>query len=204
MTSLRHKTALNAFFVCLFGSINLKNQLKDNCFTMWCQFLMYRSMRCKYTCVPSLLNFSHNPYPIPLLQVVAEYQIEPHVIYSKFPLAVCFTYGSIYISMPLFQFVPPSTSLTVSISTFSTSSSLFLLNVSRFSRVRLFATPWTVVRQALLFMEFSRQEYWSGLPFSSPGNLPNPGIEPGFRALWQMLYWLSHQGSKIFAKSSHF
>ena len=39
------------------------------------------------------------------------------------------------------------------------------------------ATP-TVARQAPLSMEFSRQEYWSGLPFSSPGNLPNPGIEP--------------------------
>ena len=39
-------------------------------------------------------------------------------------------------------------------------------------------TPWTVVHQAPLFMEFSRQEYCSGLPFPSPGNLPNPGIEP--------------------------
>ena len=47
------------------------------------------------------------------------------------------------------------------------------------SRVRLFATPWTVARQAPLSMGFSRQEYWSGLPFPSPGDLPNPGIEPG-------------------------
>ena len=46
------------------------------------------------------------------------------------------------------------------------------------SRVRLFATPWTVARQAPLSMGFSRQEYWSGLPFPSPGDLPNPGIEP--------------------------
>ena len=46
------------------------------------------------------------------------------------------------------------------------------------SRVRLFATPWTVAYQALLSMGFSRQEYWSGLPFLSPGDLPNPGIEP--------------------------
>ena len=46
------------------------------------------------------------------------------------------------------------------------------------SCVRLFATPWTVARQAPLSMGFSRQEYWSGLPFSSPGDLPNPGIEP--------------------------
>jgi len=46
------------------------------------------------------------------------------------------------------------------------------------SRVRLFATPWTVAYQAPPSMEFSRQEYWSGLPFSSPGDLPNPGMEP--------------------------
>ena len=47
------------------------------------------------------------------------------------------------------------------------------------SRVLLFATPWTAARQAPLSMGFSRQEYWSGLPFSSPGDLPYPGIEPG-------------------------
>ena len=46
------------------------------------------------------------------------------------------------------------------------------------SHVQLFATPWTVAYQFLLSMGFSRQEYWSGLPFSSPGDLPNPRIEP--------------------------
>ena len=46
------------------------------------------------------------------------------------------------------------------------------------SRVRLFATPWTVTYQAPLSMGFSRQEYWSGLPLPSPGDLPDPGIEP--------------------------
>ena len=50
--------------------------------------------------------------------------------------------------------------------------------LSRFSRVCLFATLWTVARQAPLSMEFSRQEYWSGLPCPSPGYLPDPGIEP--------------------------
>ena len=43
-------------------------------------------------------------------------------------------------------------------------------------------TPWTVALQALLSMEFSRQEYWSGLPFPSPGDLPNPRIELQFPA----------------------
>ena len=44
-------------------------------------------------------------------------------------------------------------------------------------------TPWTVAHQAPLSMGFSRQEYWSGLPFPSPGDLPDPGIEPGSPAL---------------------
>ena len=44
-------------------------------------------------------------------------------------------------------------------------------------------TPWTVARQAPLSMGFSRQEYWSGLPFPSPGDLPDPGIEPRSPAL---------------------
>ena len=47
------------------------------------------------------------------------------------------------------------------------------------SRVRLFATPWTVAHQAPPSMGFSRQECWSGLPFPSPGDLPDPGIKPG-------------------------
>ena len=51
------------------------------------------------------------------------------------------------------------------------------------SRVRLFATPWTVAHRAPLSMGFSRQEYWSGLPFPSPGDLPEPGIEPRSPAL---------------------
>ena len=44
-------------------------------------------------------------------------------------------------------------------------------------------TPWTVAHQAPLSMGFSRQEYWSGLPFPSPGDLPSPGIEPRSPAL---------------------
>ena len=51
------------------------------------------------------------------------------------------------------------------------------------SRVQLFATPWTIAYQPPLSVGFSRQEYWSGLPFPSPGDLPNPGTEPGSPAL---------------------
>ena len=51
------------------------------------------------------------------------------------------------------------------------------------SHARLFATPWTAAHQAPLSMRFSRQGYWSGLPFPSPGDLPDPGIKPGSPAL---------------------
>ena len=47
----------------------------------------------------------------------------------------------------------------------------------------LFVIPWTVAHQAPLSLEFSRQKYWSGLLFLSPGDLPDPGIEPAFPAL---------------------
>ena len=50
--------------------------------------------------------------------------------------------------------------------------------VQLLSCVQPFVTPWTVAHEAFLSMEFSRQEYWSGLPLSTPGDLPNPGIEP--------------------------
>ena len=52
-----------------------------------------------------------------------------------------------------------------------------------YCHVRLFATQWTLVRQAPLSMEFSRQEYQSGLPFPSPGELPNPGTGPVYPVL---------------------
>ena len=53
------------------------------------------------------------------------------------------------------------------------------MKVKLLSHVRLFATSWTVAYQAPQSMGFSRQEFWSGLPFPSPRDLPNPGIEPG-------------------------
>ena len=55
--------------------------------------------------------------------------------------------------------------------------------LSHFSRVQLFATPWTIVLQAPPSMKFSKQEYWSGLSCPSPGNLPEQGIKPKSPAL---------------------
>ena len=57
-----------------------------------------------------------------------------------------------------------------------------VLRVKSLSHVRLFGTSWTVAYQAPPSMGFSWQEYWSGLPFPSPGDLPDPGIEPGSSA----------------------
>ena len=65
----------------------------------------------------------------------------------------------------------------------------------RFSHVWLFATPQTVAHQVSQSMEFSRQEYWSGLPFPPPKDLPNPGIELATTALQEDSLPLSHQGS---------
>ena len=58
-----------------------------------------------------------------------------------------------------------------------------LCYVKLLSHVQLFVTPWTAACQAPLFMGFPRQEFWSGLPFPSPRDLPDPGIEPVSPAL---------------------
>ena len=64
------------------------------------------------------------------------------------------------------------------------------------SPVQLFVTPWTVARQASLSMGFPRQEYWGGMPFPSPGTLPDPGIELKSSALVGRFFSpLSHLGS---------
>ena len=57
--------------------------------------------------------------------------------------------------------------------------------------------PQTIACQALLYTGFSRQEYWSGLPFPSPGDLPTPGMEPKSPASKVVLYCLSHQGRRL-------
>ena len=64
--------------------------------------------------------------------------------------------------------------------------------VQLLSRVGLYETPWTTAHQGPLCMEFSRQEFWNGLPFPSPGDIPDPGTEP---VDWHIdsLPW-SHQG----------
>ena len=65
----------------------------------------------------------------------------------------------------------------------ATKETLLVIKVKPRSHIRLFATPWAIGYQAPLSMGLTRQEYWSGLPFPSPGDLPNTGIELGSPAL---------------------
>ena len=76
------------------------------------------------------------------------------------------------------------------------SSSFIFFLLKSLSRVQLFATPW-----ATQSMEFSRPEYWSGQPFPSPGDLPDPRIEPGLLHCRWVLYQLSYQGSRSYQLS---
>ena len=83
---------------------------------------------------------------------------------------------------------------------------ILLYLLSHFSHVPLFVTLWTIAWQVPLSMGFSRQEYWSGLSCPSPGDLPNPGIEPEFSsapAFQGDVLSLSHQGSPSSLYSSY-
>ena len=76
------------------------------------------------------------------------------------------------------------------------------VKVKLLGRVQLFVTPGTVAYQVPPSMGFSRQEYWSGLPFPSPGDLPDPGIEPRSPALQAEAFtlWATREAHKDFAK----
>ena len=72
--------------------------------------------------------------------------------------------------------------------------------LSHFSHVQLLVTLWTVAHQAPLYVGFSKQEYWSGLPCPAPGDLPNPGIDLEYHAspvLQSDSLLLSHQGDQF-------
>ena len=95
----------------------------------------------------------------------------PCVMYQLPTGYLFYTHDGVCMSMPVSQFTTSSPFPTVKV------------KVNSLSRVRLFATPWTAAHQAPPSMGFSRQEYWSGLPFPSPGDVPDPGIEARSPAL---------------------
>ena len=74
---------------------------------------------------------------------------------------------------------------------------LLLLLFSHSAVFDTFVTPWTVAHQVYLSMGFPRQEYWSGLPFPSPGNLPNSGIKPTSLELGGRCFTTKPQGSSL-------
>ena len=69
--------------------------------------------------------------------------------------------------------------------------------VQSLSHVRLFVTPWTVVHQAPLSMGFSSQEHWSGLPFPSPRDIPDPEIKPAFPVLAGRFFTIASLGKSM-------
>ena len=71
-------------------------------------------------------------------------------------------------------------------------SKYFVVTVQSLSHVQFFVTPWTVAHQSSLSMGFPRQEYWSGVQFPSPGDLPNPGIKPMSPILARGFFTLSY------------
>ena len=107
----------------------LTSLLEHNCFTMVCQFLLYNKVNQLYIYIyPHISSLLRLPptLPIPPLQVVTKHRADLPVLCGCFPLAIYFTFGSAYISMPLSLHPSFSFPLPVSSSPFSTSASLFL------------------------------------------------------------------------------
>ena len=126
--------------------------LEYNCFTMLCQFLLYSEVNQLYVYLyPLPLGLpSHHPSPPsgPSRSVVTEHRAELPVLYRMFPLAIYFMHDSVYMSILISQFVPPSPSPPVSTCPFSMSTSLFLpcklVHLYHFSRFHIYALIYDI------------------------------------------------------------
>ena len=118
-------------------------------------------------CTTSRINMLSVPYTCPFISLLNHYSF----LFISCFIAICWF---LYYVKWLFSCTFMSKSVSLREGGFM------------FSRVWLFATRWTVARQAPLSMEFCRQEYWSGLPFPTPGDIPTQGLNPH---LWCLLHW---------------
>ena len=110
---------------------------------------------------PSYGKHNKDSCPLFSLPPLASW-LSPVLLHVALPGMACWVISCLFNGSWLLIFWPPR-----------------LCMLSHFSHVQLFVILWTIVHQAPLSMGFSRQEYWSGLPFPSPGDIPEPGIEPG-------------------------
>ena len=116
----------------------------------------------------------------PLLCSVASDSAVPWTVAHQAPLSMEFSRQEYQIGQPFYspRDLPDPGIKPTSLTSPALPGGFFTWKVKSLSHVQLSATPWTVAHQAPPSMEFSRQEYWSGLPFPSPGDLPNLGVEP--------------------------
>ena len=122
--------------------------LEYNCFTMLCQFLRYNEVNQLYVYICPLPLGPPSSAPTPSIQVITEHRAEFPVLYSRFPLAIYFTHGSVFMSNLISQFIPPSLSPPVSTHPFSTSAFLFLpckqVHLYHFSRFHIYVLIYYV------------------------------------------------------------
>ena len=131
--------------------------LQYNCFTMVCQFLLYNKVSQLYIYIYHHISFLlclPPTLPIPPLQVVTKHRADLPVLCGCFPLAIYFTFGSVYMSMPLSLRPSLPFPLPVSSSPFSTSASLFPSCPQVFQKLFFFQIPYICVSIRYLFFSF--------------------------------------------------
>ena len=136
----------------------LTSLLEYNCFTMVCQFLLYNKVNqlCIYIYphIPCLLRLPHT-LPIPPLQVFTKHRADLPVLCSCFPLAIYFTFGSVYMSMPLSHFIPAYPSPSLCPQVHSLCLRLYSCPAPRFFRtIFFFQIPYICVSIRYLFFSF--------------------------------------------------
>ena len=135
----------------------LTSLLEYKCFTMVCQFLLYNKVNQLYMYIyPHISSLLRLPptLPIPPLQVVTKHRADLPVLCSCFPLVIYFTFGSVYMSMPLSHFVPAYPSASPCPQVHSLRLRLYSCPAPRFFRTTFFQIPYICVSIQYLFFSF--------------------------------------------------